>query len=494
VKKTLRSCCFCILVLLTCVPSAFAQNLKDSIVKVFVNTNRMDYLNPWQSHGGQEFSGSGAIIEGNRIITNAHVINDSTFIQVRKESDPRKFVATVEAVGLDCDLAILRVDDPEFFKGVIPLEFGDLPNLQEFVTAFGYPLGGDKLSITGGVVSRIEIIPYAQSNRPLLGVQIDAAINPGNSGGPVLKDGKIVGVAMQGITASQNIGFMIPVPIIDHFLSDLKDAEYDGFPYLGIAFHNTENKEMRRYYRVPDNVGGVVVTHVVPYTSSDGILREGDVVLELDGIPVASDGTIPFRNNESLNMSYAVNSKQVGEKIDVKYFRDGQVRSEKIELKPAVDLVKISNYYTKPPYYIYGGLVFTVLSVDLINEWRALGQGIDNRFLISIYYWAFDAGQLNEKRKKDFVVLSEVLPDSINVGYHEHQSEIITKVNGQEFGSFKEFVTLVENAGQEFVVFENENKQKLIISSKDADRVTGDILKRNNIPGRYSEDVGLWLK
>jgi S1-C subfamily serine protease len=480
--------------LLTFAHPAFAQDVKDSIVKVFVNSNRMDYLNPWQSHGGQEFSGSGSIIEGNRILTNAHVINDSTFIQVRKESDPKKYVATVEAVGLDCDLAILRVDDPEFFKGVAPLEFGDLPNLQESVSAYGFPLGGDKLSITEGVVSRVEIIPYAQSNRPLLGVQIDAAINPGNSGGPVLKDGKIVGVAMQNITAGQNIGFMIPVPIISHFLEDLKDAQYSGFPYLGVAFHNTENKDMRRYYQVPDNVGGILVTHVTPYTTADGILQEGDVLLELDGVPVASDGTIPFRNNERLNMSYAVNSKQAGDPIDLKYLRGGHIKSEKIKLKPAVDLVKIANYYKKPPYYIYGGLVFTVLSTDLINEWRALGQGIDNRFLISIYYWAYDAGQLNEKRKKDFVILSEVLPDSINVGYHDHYSEIITKVNGQEFDSFKEFVTLVENTQAEFVVFENENQQKLIISSKEAARVTDDILKRNNISSRYSPGVGLWLK
>jgi S1-C subfamily serine protease len=287
---------------------------------------------------------------------------------------------------------------------------------------------------------------------------------------------------------------MIPVPIISHFLEDLKDAQYSGFPYLGTAFHNTENSQMRRYYQMPDNVGGVVVTHVVPYTSADGILREGDVLLELDGIPVASDGTISFRNNERINMGYAVNSKQVGDPIDVKYLRDGQVKSEKVQLKGAVDLVKISNHYKKPPYYIYGGFVFTVLSADLINEWLALGQGIDNRFLISIYYWAYDAGQLNEKRKKDFVVLAEVLPDSINVGYHNHQSEIITRVNGQEFASFKEFVTLVENTKEEYVVFENENKQKLIVSSKDAAKVTDDILKRNNIPSRYSPDVGLWLK
>ena len=203
-------------------PPVDAAVKTDSLVKVFVNKNSMDYLNPWQSHGGQMVTGSGCIIAGNRILTNAHVVNDHTFIQVRRESDPEKYVATVEAIGQDYDLALLRVEDPEFFRGVSPMEFGELPNLQDAVTVFGYPMGGEQLSITAGVVSRIEVVPYAQSGRELLSIQIDAAINPGNSGGPVLKGDQIVGVAMQELPSSQNIGYMIPVPVIAHFLEDVR--------------------------------------------------------------------------------------------------------------------------------------------------------------------------------------------------------------------------------------------------------------------------------
>src|SRR4029077_15049312 len=115
------------------------------------------------------------------------------------------------------------------FEGTTPLEIGELPNLQDVVVALGYPTGGDKLSITEGVVSRVEIIPYTQSARKLLAVQIDAAINPGNSGGPILKNGKLVGIAMQVMTNSQNIGYMIPTPVINHFLDDFADNKYDGF-------------------------------------------------------------------------------------------------------------------------------------------------------------------------------------------------------------------------------------------------------------------------
>jgi len=477
-------------VMLLGMPPVDAAVKTDSLVKVFVNKNSMDYLNPWQSHGGQMVTGSGCIIAGNRILTNAHVVNDYTFIQVRRESDPEKYVATVEAIGQDYDLAILRVEDPHFFQGVTPLAFGGLPNLQDAVTAFGYPLGGDQLSITTGVVSRVEIIPYVQSRRHLLGVQIDAAINPGNSGGPVLKGDQIVGVAMQELPSSQNIGYMIPVPVIAHFLEDVKRGGSVGVPELGIMGHTTENKSMRRYYALADNIGGVVLTHVMPYTSADGLLQEGDVILALDGTPISSDGTVPFRESERIDLSYMVSAKYVGDALGVTYVRGGKTAEATLTLKPSADLVPIPNHAKKPSYYIYGGLTFTVLSADLMNEFRDM----DALMPLAFKYYIAGRGALNEARKKELVVLSEVLPDAINVGYHAHQAELITQVNGKAFGSFQEFVTLVEHNTEEYVVFENENKQKLIISATDAARATEDILKRNHISSRCSDDVALWLK
>lgn len=208
------------------------MSLMNAVVKIFVTTNRMDYYRPWQSKGIKASGGSGAIIEGNRILTNAHVVSDQTFIQVKKDADPKKYTARLVAIGHDCDLALLEVEDPSFFENTTPLEFGELPKLQDSVTVMGYPLGGGKISITEGVVSRLEVTAYAQSSRQLLSVQIDAAINPGNSGGPVLRNGQLVGIAMQVLQAGQNIGYMIPTLIIEHFFEDLKRGTYEGFPML----------------------------------------------------------------------------------------------------------------------------------------------------------------------------------------------------------------------------------------------------------------------
>jgi len=466
--------------------SAAAEFKTDSVVKVFVTYNTIDYLNPWQSRGIREITGSGCIIQGNRILTNAHVVNHNTFIQVRRESSQKKYIAQVEVLGNDCDLAILRVDDPEFFNGVTPLEIGELPNLQDKVTVLGFPMGGDKLSITQGVVSRIEVIDYVNSDQSLLGVQIDAAINPGNSGGPAINEGKIVGIVMQGISSSQNIGYIIPTPIINHFLKDLEDGKYAGFPYLGVYFNNTENKALRQYYGVGDQAGGVLVTSILPFSSADGLLEEGDIILEVNQTAIGDDATFAFRNNERLDMQHLVNMQQIGENAVLKIWRKGKVDTVNIPLKPVADLVKIANHFEKPSFYIYGGLIFTVLSSDLISVWD------HNMAPLSFYYYYDGLGRLNEKRKKDIIVLLKVLADEVNIGYHDHTYEIISKVNGSEFDSFEQFVKLIEGNQGENIVFENEYKEKIILTCKDIDKITQDIIRRNNIPSQFSEDVSGW--
>lgn len=471
--------------------SAAAADFKtDSVVKVFATRNTIDYINPWQSRGAQEITGSGCIIQGNRILTNAHVVNQNTFIQVRRESSQKKYIAKVETIGNDCDLATLQVEDPEFFKGVSPLEIGELPYLQDTVAVIGFPMGGDKLSITQGVVSRMESMIYINSNQRLLAVQIDAAINPGNSGGPAINNGKIVGIVMQGIPDSQNIGYIIPTPVINHFLNDLKGGQYMGFPYLGIGLSNTENKALRKYYDIANDEGGVIVNNIMPFSSTDGFLKVDDIILEVNGIAISDDATYIFRGNERLDMLHLINMLKIGETAVLKIRREGKINIVKIPLKPLSALVKIANYSEKTSFFIYGGLIFTVLSTDLINSLSAN----DNLPPLSFLYYNIGLGSLNEKRKKDLVVLLKVLPDEINIGYHGRGYKIIAKVNGKEFDSFKQFVDFIDDTRGENIVFEDESKDKIVLSCKDIDKITQDIIRRNNIPIQFSDDVAQWKK
>ncbi len=472
------------------VTSVFAQSSRDNVVKVFVTSNRMDYFRPWQSVGSSSASGSGCIIAGNRILTNAHVVDSATFIQVRKEADPRKYTAKIEAIGHDADLALLSVSDLEFFNDTTPAVLGDLPFLQDSVIVMGFPEGGDKISITGGVVSRIELVPYSISGKKLLGVQIDAAINPGNSGGPVYQNGKVVGIAMQGMKNSQNIGYIIPTPIINHFLDDLKNKNSVGFPQLGIDVRNTENKSLREYYRIKDFTGGMLITRVAQYSPAEKVLKQDDTILEVENIPIAVDGTYEFRKSERLFFTHLINSKHMGDVLSLKIIRDGKPLFVSMKLTEFTNLVPSPEHFEKPPYYIYGGLIFSVLSADLLKAW---GSNWWEKAPVPFLNYVAGTGILNEKGRKEIVVLLDVLPDDLNVGYLDFGNEVISKVNGQEFDSFEKFIKIVERNKSDYIIFETEEKTPIILSTAKIDTITKEILNRNNIPAQCSADVASWL-
>jgi len=468
-------------------------SLTNAVVKIFVTTNKMDYYRPWQSKGIKSSGGSGTIIKGNRILTNAHVVSDHTFIQVKKDADPKKYTAHLIAIGHDCDLALLEVEDSHFFDNIIPPEFGELPKLQDSVTVMGYPLGGGKISITEGVVSRLEVTAYAQSSRQLLSVQIDAAINPGNSGGPVMQNGKLIGIAMQVFRAGQNIGYMIPILIIEHFFKDLDDGGYEGFPMLGVDFKNTENATLREYYGITNEEGGVLISKVLPFSPAFNNLNEGDIILAISGIPIGEDGTFQFRGHERLSLTHLVTKEHIDDDIVLKIMRDQKIKNVNIRLNSFVTLVPHAHYFQEPPYFIYGGLVFTVLSIDLAYSW---GNRWWEKAPLDLIYYSIGTGRLNIQKKKEIIVLLNILPDDINVGYHGISNEVIEKVNGADIKSFKDFVTHIheDKTKEQYTVFETERNSQIILSNNNIDKVNDEILERNNIPYQFSSDVALWLK
>jgi S1-C subfamily serine protease len=155
------------------------------------------------------------------ILTNAHVVSNQQRILITIHGSPEKYPAKVDYIAHDCDLAILSLEDFSDFEDFPVFSLGEIPVLESLVTVIGYPVGGERLSVTKGIVSRIDFQPYSHSRSDShLVVQIDAAINPGNSGGPVLQDGKVVGVAFQGLRQADNTGYIIPTPVVKRFLKD----------------------------------------------------------------------------------------------------------------------------------------------------------------------------------------------------------------------------------------------------------------------------------
>ena len=239
--------------------------------------------------------GAGFVIEGNRIMTNAHVVSNSRYLTVERDGDPNKYPAKVLFVAHDCDLALITVDAPNFYKNMLPLKFGGIPELESTVSAYGYPIGGERMSVTTGIVSRIDFQLYTHSSIDQhLAIQISAQINPGNSGGPVMQNAKVVGVAFQGYSGdvAQGVAYMVPTPVIRRFLKDIEDGHYNGYVDLAITYSKLQNPAQRKFLGLKDDDRGVLVTTVVAAGPCAKVLRQGDVLLAMDDHPIASDANV----------------------------------------------------------------------------------------------------------------------------------------------------------------------------------------------------------
>ncbi|KAF8390370.1 hypothetical protein HHK36_024895 [Tetracentron sinense] len=267
----------------------------DAVVKVFCVHTEPNFSLPWQRKRQYSSSSSGFIIGERRVLTNAHSVEHYTQVKLKKRGYDTKYLATVLAIGTECDIALLTVNDDEFWEGVLPVEFGDLPALQDAVTVVGYPIGGDTISVTSGVVSRMEILSYVHGSTELLGLQIDAAINSGNSGGPAFNDkGNCVGIAFQSLKHedAENIGYVIPTPVIMHFIHDYKkNGAYTGFPILGVEWQKMENPDLRLAMGMTPDQKGVRVRRIEPTAPESQFLRSSDIILGFDGVDIANDGT-----------------------------------------------------------------------------------------------------------------------------------------------------------------------------------------------------------
>jgi S1-C subfamily serine protease len=458
-----------------------AQSIDSSIVKIFTVSKTTDYMEPWNSTV-QRSSGSGSIISGNRILTNAHVVANETFLEVKKYGDTRRYQAKVLEVSHDTDLALLEVTDKNFFKDTTPLTFGKLPNMQDKVTVYGYPMGGHTISVSTGIVSRIEHNRYAHSSQRFLSIQIDAAINPGNSGGPTISNGKIVGVVMQGITFSQNIGYIVPVDIIQHFLKDVSDGKHDGFPKLGIMTDKIENPTLKEYYKLGEDEGGILVIDIVFNSILKNVLKKEDIIIAIDGYKIESDGTVEFRKNQYTHFKYCIDILQYGDKVSLDVLRDGKKMTLNVTL-PKASSDEDSTYskleYDKmPSYFMLGGYVFSPLTQNLLNASMSPVLGL-----------RYNATKFPTKEKQGLVVLLKVLAAEHSRGDYAISLWHIVKINGKEFKNFKEFYVLAIDSKEKYVVLEDEDGAKVVINKAKALNIEKEILKRYSIKSNKSDDL-----
>lgn len=406
--------------------------LRRSVFRIETTGQERNFINPWRLAAPDRWSGTGFYIGEGRILTNAHVVANATAITVQRDGDSRRVPALVQHIGHDVDLAILVVEDSQYLKNVEALSLGSIPRLRSPVTTVGYPMGGDQLSMTDGIVNRISYRTYVHTDADdHLLIQVDSAINPGNSGGPVFQGRNVVGVAFQVLTKAQNTGFIIPVPVVQRFLNDSEDGRYDGVPKWGVETQDLvfNNPMTGRFYKVPKNIArGTLVSRVYNWSPAKGILQRGDILLSIAGKDIGVDGKVAFEG-ERVDFEALYDLRLSGDKVRFEVLRDGALLEVEVTAGPGKPHQYSGRIFSRRPRFtVFGGVVFTALTRSVLESW---GDSWEKRAPLLLRYLIlnpFDVDGVEDR--EELVMVSDILVNKAN-SFLEVTSPVVDKVNGQ---------------------------------------------------------------
>jgi S1-C subfamily serine protease len=474
-----------------------ADAVANSVVKVFSTMRYPDLYKPWTKGAPSDATGSGVVIEGKRILTCAHVVLYASQVQIQANQAGDKLSAKVEAVAPGIDLAVLKLDDETFFDSHLPLTRAKaLPEIRDMVMAYGYPEGGTSLSITKGIVSRIEFDTY---NYPVAGlrIQIDAAINPGNSGGPAVVGDKMIGLAFSHLGSADNIGYIIPNEEIELFLADIADGRYDGKPAMFDDLQTLENPALRAFLKLDKSVEGMVVHKP---DSADPVypLKEWDVITRIGDTPVDNQGMIKLGPNLRVRFTYQVQKIAKNGKVPLTLVRAGKEMTVDLTVSSKRPMVMPDLDGAYPSYFVYGPLVFSAVT-EQFNSGLLRGSRA-SRWI----GWLSAMGNPLVKRIGDkpafageelVVVPSPFFPHQLAKGYSDPFCQVVKTVNGIPIKNLAHLVEVLRDAKSQFITFEFDSRggETIVFPRADMLAATEEILTDNGVRSQGSPDtLAIW--
>jgi hypothetical protein len=312
-------------------------------------------------------------------------------------------------------------------------------------------------------------------------------------------DGDLIGIAFQSYRGKdlQRSGYVVPVTVIRHMLEDLENGRVDGVPDLGVFWQKLENAALREYLGLPPDQGGVRVSRVLYGSSAHGVVEVDDVLTSIDGVAVASDGSIPLRDHARVRFEHAIASRQIGTTIDLGVLRQGKPLRLTVTLGRYVSLVPPPEPDRRPSYLVFAGLVFTRLTHDYMHDWEWAKE--HHRFA-NLYFEG-----LPSDLRKEVVLLHGVLAHAINLGYHQVQGALVNRINGVTITELRDVVRALESPQGKFHVIETDYHgsrrashssdfhhaygTRIVLDATKVERATKEILEQHAIPHDRSPDL-----
>ncbi len=470
-------------------PVSAEDAIRDSVVQFHFTRRNPDFYRPWTKASPSDGSASGVVIEGNRILTNAHVVRYASqlFVQLKKGGD--RLPAKAISVDPRMDLALVELEDPDEMAHLPHLELSDeLPAVKSTVNAYGYPIGGKDLSVTEGIVSRIEYGSYYFEGTGLR-IQIDAALNSGNSGGPAVQNGKIVGLVFSRITEGENIGYIIPTEEIERFLDDSSDGTFDGKPLLFQEVATLENPSLREFLTLPKGQSGMVVGK--PYLENDEYpLKRWDVITHIGPHNIDNEGYVDVEDDLRLSFQYYVPKLANQNHVELTVWREGAARQVSVPVSPTPSRLLPYLILEYPRYFIYGPLVFSAANHEIgqrmasSQRWVSYLSYTQNPLIGRLY------DQPTFEGEELVFVCSRLFPHRVTKGYSDPSFAVVSHMNDEPVKNLRQFAMLLKNCQDDFIRIRMIGSgESLVFQRSEIEAATEEILTNEGIRYQCSADL-----
>jgi len=480
-----------------------AQNYTKSIVKIFNEGKIYNYRNIGGSPSISSSSGTGFVVEfdkdllqkfgfdgsrpvpqGKYIVTCAHCVSDSSSLWLSLDGRNERHAAKVKWIAHECDIAILELSDSESLD-LEALKFGEFPNVQDKIAAVGYPTGGKWLSVTEGIVSRIESGELSHSGVSFPEIQISAGINPGNSGGPIITFAEddvekqqplVIGAVHQSLVFGDNIAYSVPVNIILHVMADIcRNGEYLGFPGIAISTKQLNNILQRQHYGLDKEDSGVRVSNIPTISAAYDKLKVNDILTKVNingtEYSINNDGTVIMHGNKVFELQHAIFLAHIGDTIEFEIIRDNEKLTVPITLDKKITSYEFAGeelFDKEPPFIYVDGARFTALSRRYVRYHQFHSEDPN---LLRMGYMAF-SGSFKEKPTDEIVILDTVLGTEGTRGYEgQIEQSIVTQANGRKINNLNEFkqaldsnpnpTHIIKTASNDEIILKNHNPAEL---------------------------------
>jgi len=456
----------------------------DRIVQLKVTWQTWERYQPW-SKTSPTLRVSQAVVvdglpgQGLALLTTAQMVESATHLRVSKKGEPQEYPAKVILSDREANLAMIAVDDPEFFRGLTAVKLVRKPLTEGQVVVARWR--DNQIETSGGSVARGTSVESMTGSVRYAGVRIQTDISGGGWAEPVFTSrGELAGLAT---SASNNELIIMPAAFFGDWMQELRSSgtvrPWPG--RMGASYQAIRSQTLAEWLGL-EQPQGVLVSSVAQGSSACGVLREGDVLLAFAGLPLDGSGNVIDPDYGKLWFGYLLSNYHEGDQVQLTVLRDGAVQQLEMTLRSytASSWLVPRDRIVAPAYLMAGGLVF-----------RELDSSYGGRSTeLSILRQLHSQAQSPERRR--VVVLSAVLADPYNLGYHGFEDLPIARVNGIEVDLVSDVAAALEKPLDGYHVIElqpNPRLNEIVLDASTLQETTERIAASYGIPSVYRAEI-----